>query len=52
MGALQSAVGVLGGMAVGWFNDGSVVRLVAIMTAGTFLGLLSYFAVGRPKAVV
>jgi MFS transporter, DHA1 family, multidrug resistance protein len=47
MGALQSAVGVLGGLAVGWFNDGTIVRLVTIMTAGAFLGLLSYLAGGR-----
>jgi MFS transporter, DHA1 family, multidrug resistance protein len=48
MGALQSAAGVLGGLAVGLFNDGTVARLATIMAAGAFLGLLSYLAVGRP----
>ena len=47
MGALQSAAGVLAGMSVGWFNDGTLVRLVTIMTVGAFLGLLSYLAIGR-----
>ena len=47
MGALQSAAGVLGGMVVGWFNDGTVVRLVIIMVGGAFLGLLSYLSVRR-----
>lgn len=49
MGALQSAAGVLGGMAVAWFNDGTLVRLATIMAVGAFLGLLSYFAT-RPAA--
>ena len=51
MGALQSAAGVLGGLTVGAFNDGTVVRLVQIMAAGAFLGLLSYLSV-RPSIVL
>jgi hypothetical protein len=30
-------------MAVGWYNNGTIVRVVAIMAAGAILGLLSYF---------
>jgi MFS transporter, DHA1 family, multidrug resistance protein len=51
MGALQSAAGVLGGMAVGWFNNGTVVRLVEIMAGGALLGLLSYLSVRQTTLV-
>jgi DHA1 family bicyclomycin/chloramphenicol resistance-like MFS transporter len=51
MGALQSAAGVLGGLAVGWFNDGTVERLVEIMATGALLGLLSYLSVRGSTAL-
>lgn len=47
MGALQSALAMANGFAVATFNDGTVSRLAAIMTAGGALTLASYLWVGR-----
>ena len=43
MGSLQSAIPMLGGMAVAMFNDGSIPTLAAIMTASVVCAWLSYF---------
>ena len=47
MGATQSALTTLGGLAVALFNDGTVRTLAAIMTGGALLALLSYFVARR-----
>ena len=40
---VQSAIPMLGGMAVAMFNDGSIPTLAAIMTASVVCAWLSYF---------
>ena len=47
LGATQSALTTLGGLAVALFNDGTVRTLAAIMTGGAMLALLSYLLVIR-----
>lgn len=43
MGSIQSAIPMLGGVAVAVFNDGSISTLAAIMTASVVCAWLSYF---------
>lgn len=50
MGATQSALTTVGGLAVALFNDGTVRTLAAIMTGGAVLALLSYLLVIRGAA--
>lgn len=54
MGATQSALTTVGGLAVAVFNDGTVRTLAAIMTSGAVLALLCYLLVirraGRPES--
>jgi DHA1 family bicyclomycin/chloramphenicol resistance-like MFS transporter len=45
MGATQSALTTLGGLAVAIFNDGTVRTLAAIMASGATLALLCYLLV-------
>jgi MFS transporter, DHA1 family, multidrug resistance protein len=47
MGATQSALTTVGGLAVALFNDGTVRTLAAIMTGGATLALMCYLAVIR-----
>lgn len=47
MGATQSGLTTLGGLAVAIFNDGTVRTLAAIMTGGATLALLCYLLVIR-----
>lgn len=42
MGALQSVVSMASGLAVAYFNDGTLATLAAIMTVGVVCALLSY----------
>jgi DHA1 family bicyclomycin/chloramphenicol resistance-like MFS transporter len=51
MGALQSALAMASGFAVAAFNDGTVSRLAAIMTAGGVLTFASYlWAAAAPQS--
>ena len=47
MGATQSALTTLGGLAVAVFNNGAVYTLAAIMTTGASLALLCYLWIRR-----
>jgi DHA1 family bicyclomycin/chloramphenicol resistance-like MFS transporter len=47
MGALQSGLGVIAGVAVAAFSDGSLLRLAAMMAAFALMSALSYLWVGR-----
>ncbi len=51
MGALQSGLGMLGGIAVAAFSDGSVARLALLMTCSAVLSGLSYWVArgGTPR---
>ena len=50
MGATQSGLTTLGGLAVAIFNDGTVGTLAAIMTGGAVLALVCYLAVIRESS--
>jgi MFS transporter, DHA1 family, multidrug resistance protein len=49
MGALQSTIGTVGGMAVGAFNDGSLMPLALLMATGAAGIGLSYWWVRRAR---
>ena len=49
MGTLQSAIGTVGGMAIGAFNDGSLLPLAVLMATGAAGIWLSYWWVQRAR---
>jgi hypothetical protein len=46
MGGLQSSLGMLAGVAVAAFSDGTVANLALLMSLCAVLSALSYVAVG------
>jgi DHA1 family bicyclomycin/chloramphenicol resistance-like MFS transporter len=49
MGALQSALGMLAGVAVALFSDGTLFRLALLLMISALLSVLSYLLVGTEK---